>query len=602
MTRRRLLWQLYPSFLLITVACLVAIGWFSNRAIQDWYVGEVDRSLYERATLLRFDLLGHVPAEMNADAAVLAEAKDICRRYAFNGENRITLISPNGTVWLDTDEDAAKMENHADRPEVKAALADGTGSSTRYSTTRSRNMRYFAERIEQDGKAIGVLRISIPSNSVEAVLAGLHWKIIFGGVLAATLAAGAIWIMARRIAQPIEAMRRGAERFAAGELRYKLPVPETDEMAGLATSLNQMAAQLEERLSTVIQQRNEREAVLSSMVEGVLAVDADERVISLNRAAAELIGGDEHGVSGKGLQEVVRNAELRRFVQGVLGGQQDSEEEFILRTEPERLVVVRGAALRDDGGRLMGAVIVFNDMTQFRRLETLRRDFVANVSHELRTPIASIKGFAETLLDGALSNPDDTVRFLKIIAKQSDRLIAIIEDLLSLSRIEQSEKQQDLILEVGSVQEVLADTVHDCQPRAAERNITMTLSCPLNLTARINAPLLRQAVGNLLDNAIKYSEPGKTVWVDAEVRGDEAVISVRDQGVGIELAHLERIFERFYRVDKARSRKLGGTGLGLAIVKHIVIAHGGRVSVESTPGVGSTFRITLPLAMAADAA
>jgi two-component system phosphate regulon sensor histidine kinase PhoR len=271
----------------------------------------------------------------------------------------------------------------------------------------------------------------------------------------------------------------------------------------------------------------------------------------------------------------------------------------LLRGLRDRTLRMRGTALRDVSGD-GGAVIVLNDVTEMKRLERVRRDFVANVSHELKTPIASIKGFVETLLDGAAEDPADRQRFLDIIARQADRLASIIDDLLALSRIEQSEGTGDLPRQTVRVRELLDAVIGDCQPRAAERSIRIEVECDASLSAEVNPPLVEQAVINLVDNAIKYSEPGRAVRIvaGADAATDRApaavVISVRDQGCGIEAEHLPRLFERFYRVDKARSRKLGGTGLGLSIVKHIVQAHGGTIAVESAPGVGSRFTIRLP--------
>jgi two-component system phosphate regulon sensor histidine kinase PhoR len=273
------------------------------------------------------------------------------------------------------------------------------------------------------------------------------------------------------------------------------------------------------------------------------------------------------------------------------------QDDIVLRGPRDRTIRLRGTALRDVSGD-GGAVIVLDDVTDVQRLEAVRRDFVANVSHELKTPIASIKGFVETLLDGAADDPADNKRFLGIVARQADRLAAIIEDLLALSRIEQSEGAGNLPLERASLADVLAAAVADCGPRGTERSVHLETDCDPDLTADVNAPLLEQAIINLVDNAIKYSEPGHTVWITAAREGDGAdglVIRVRDEGCGIEAEHLPRLFERFYRVDKARSRKLGGTGLGLAIVKHIVQAHGGTVGVESLPGQGTTFTLRLPL-------
>jgi two-component system phosphate regulon sensor histidine kinase PhoR len=317
-------------------------------------------------------------------------------------------------------------------------------------------------------------------------------------------------------------------------------------------------------------------------------------VISINAAAAELMGIVPQQAAGRSLQEVIRNGDLRRFVARTLACSEPTEADVVLRSDEERVLQARGTSLRNAAGQPIGAVVVLHDVTRMRKLETLRRDFVANVSHELRTPVTSIKGFVETLLDGALSNPEDAERFLRIIARQADRLNSIIEDLLCLAKIEQSAEAADVVREPTRLQDVLQAAIEECSAMAAERQIALRLLASPEILVDINPPLIEQAVINLLDNAIKYSDPHSEVLIEAVPTAGEVRIEVRDQGCGIEAEHLDRLFERFYRVDKARSRKQGGTGLGLSIVKHIVHVHGGRVSVASAPRKGSTFTIHLP--------
>jgi two-component system phosphate regulon sensor histidine kinase PhoR len=407
-------------------------------------------------------------------------------------------------------------------------------------------------------------------------------------------------VVSKKISTPIEEMKQGAERFAGGELKTRLLVPDSEELGGLAETMNEMAAQLDARIQTITRQRNEREAILASMAEGLIAVDSQEKIISINRAACEMFGLRTPDIQGTSIQEAVRNAALHSLVAGTLQGYSGSEQEreVILDIGGKRFLQAHGAVLRDATGERIGAVIVINDITRLRQLENVRRDFVANVSHELRTPITSIKGFVETLLEGALDSPDDAKRFLGIIAKQVDHMNEIIGDLLLLSRIEQDyepgTEKPGMTLERGRIRELLESCIEVCAVKATGKDISIGLSCEKGLVAEVNRPLLEQAVVNLIDNAIQYSERGGMVQVEALKQEDEVAIMVRDQGCGIPEEYLPRLFERFFRVDKARSRKHGGTGLGLAIVKHITQAHRGRLSVDSSPGQGSTFSIYLP--------
>ena len=355
-----------------------------------------------------------------------------------------------------------------------------------------------------------------------------------------------------------------------------------------------MAAQLAEQIAVITQQRNEQEAILESMREGVLALDTQERVITVNRAAEALLGVVATQAKGHLIQEVVRNVTLQRLAAAAMHSTESATADIVLRSAEERFLQATATALRDAQGQDIGVLVVLNDVTQLRHLENIRRDFVSNVSHELKTPITSIKGFVETLRDGALDNREHAERFLGIIARHAERLHAIIEDLLALSRLEQSDESYDIPRSETTLTDVLQAAILDCAAKAEAQRVTVVPSCAVELRATVNAPLLEQAIVNLLENAITYSNPDSCVWVSARQDDDLLVIEVRDQGVGIPHDHLDRIFERFYRVDKARSRERGGTGLGLAIVKHIAQVHGGQVSVTSTVGQGSTFTLHIP--------
>lgn len=419
------------------------------------------------------------------------------------------------------------------------------------------------------------------------------WKLCLLVPLTALAAVAAPLAAQRLVRATLEALRAALTTWAE-EGPGPVTRPELTDADPLYTDLAEAVAAWHDRLNNVLRENQEQQAVLASMVEGVLAVDTEKRVISMNQAAARLLGTRLEQVQGRLMQEGIRHAELQRFVVAALSSERPVEGCMPLRPLSDRLVQATGTPLRDGRGCVLGAVIVLNDISRLRQLENLRRDFAANVSHELKTPITSIKGFVETLLDGGLHNPQDAERFLRIVLRQADRLNAIIDDLLVLARIEKENEAGDIVLSPGRLLEVLQAAVHDCEGKAAERQISVNLQCDPALYANINPALLQQAVMNLLDNAIKYSEPGGNVDLVGQQHNGWVLISVRDQGCGIAPEHHARLFERFYRVDKARSRKLGGTGLGLAIVKHIVLAHRGEVSVESAPGRGSTFTISLP--------
>jgi len=589
MPRRRILWFVLPWYLVIILISLVVVGVYSTRAVREFHLETTTQYLEARALLFDRLLESH---GMGSASAVDSLCKDLGAAIG----TRITVILPGGRVIGDSESDPARMENHGDRPEIVEALAGSTGSSLRYSETLREDFLYIAVPIRRGPTIEGVVRTSLPLTGLNANLRRLYLRITLAGILVAAAAVIVSAAAARRISRPVEEIRRGVEHFSRGDLAYRVPAHRTAEIGGLAQGINEMAERLEDRIETIERQRSEQEAVFAAMVEGLVLVDPDERIIRMNPAAARILGADIGRAEGKSIQEIVRNPYLLGFVDRALQTGGPVEDDFILRTPSgERSMQAHGVPLGGPDGCCRGAVVVLNDVTHLRSLEDLRRDFVANVSHELRTPITSIKGFVETLLDGALHDPSDAVHFLGIIGRQADRMNNIIEDLLLLSGIEGS-VEEGIRLEPGSVRRVLDEAAQICGPRAAEKKIAIEIECPPDLTAHMNEALLEQAVVNLLDNAIKYSEKGQPIRMRAAQLEREAVIEVIDRGCGIEAKAIPRLFERFFRVDKARSRKLGGTGLGLAIVKHIMQAHDGTVTVASAPGEGSTFALHLPKA------
>jgi two-component system phosphate regulon sensor histidine kinase PhoR len=475
-----------------------------------------------------------------------------------------------------------------------SALAGQTGKSLRFSKTLMQRMLYVAVPIKDRQNVAAVLRTSLPATSVESEIRSIQLKIALGGCIIALLAAAISWVVSRRISRPIEQMKKSAEKFAGGDLSHRLTSPATEEMAGLSEAMNQMAVQLENRIETIIRQRNQLETVLASMLEGVIAIDEDERIVSINRSAAQLFENEPANCQGKSIEEVIRSPTMQQFIRRSLRDKIPSEEDITVFQNEERVIDLKGSPLLDANQHQIGTLLVFHDVTQLRRLENMRRDFVANVSHEIKTPLTAIKGFVETLQQGNVENAHEKERFLGIIQKHVNRLNAIVEDLLALSRIEQEDESKEIKFEKVNLTDLFQAIIQLCRPKAEEKKIRIDLDCEKVATAIFDPALIEQAVVNLLDNAIKYSEPQSTILVKSHRKNSELIISVQDHGIGIAQKHLPRLFERFYRVDKARSRNLGGTGLGLAIVKHITQAHGGHVSVESKLGEGSRFSIHLP--------
>lgn len=566
----------------LVLAVAMAAGWIG--------AGVIDRRLVEEGTRRLDDVAAALDERFGNDFSTASRPAQhsVVHRVDDARKVGITLFSPAGISLVDT----AHLGKPTNEKVIAAGLAGSRSEFVLYDDATQTRVLIVGIPLFREGKVAAILEVSQPTTHIRAATAE-WWRWV---ALIALVASAAAVVVARFLAEPIalsfRSLRALSEELAEGRNPPHASMPSIAEAAELSESLSRLAERFSERLDGVLRINNEQEAVLAGMAEGVLAIDSDHRVISLNRAAGRLLSVNPTEIMGRTLHEIVRNPELLRLVEQILTVRKPAENDIVFRQPDERILQVRGTMLPDSHDRGTGAVFVLNDVTRLRRLENMRRDFAANVSHELKTPITSIKGFIETILDGA--SVDDAKRFMEIIARQADRLDAIIDDLLALSRIEKEAEASDIVLAPSRLKEVLLGAANDCQVRADERKIRVEIRCADEVFARVNALLLHQAVRNLLENAVKYSEDGGIIHVVGERTAEEVRVSVVDYGCGIAPEHHARLFERFYRVDKARSRKLGGTGLGLAIVKHIVLAHRGRVTVESTPGKGSKFTIHLP--------
>ncbi|MBU2621025.1 MAG: HAMP domain-containing protein [Proteobacteria bacterium] len=580
--------KLFLPFLLIVLIPLLAFSRYAGFSMRQFYLEQTAINLESRANLLKEQVIHYLLAGDEKNIELL------CKRAGKSSNTRITIIHPSGKVLGDTERDPAEMVNHSDRPEFVKAMTGETGVFTRYSDTLLEPMMYLAILLTEDGKPLGVLRTSVSISAIDKQLEIIQKRTTFGVMIIALLAVFASILFARYISRPLEKIREGAGRFAKGDLSYRLPVFDSAETETLARTMNDMAANLDERMQTIIRQRNEIEAVLSSMTEGVIAVNPDENIISVNQTAARMFHKEPSELLNRSIQETIRNPDFQRFVRISLLDENPHKEDIFFHIKGDILLNTRSAPLKNTGGDRIGILIILNDVTRLRHLENMRRDFAANVSHEIKTPLTAIKGFTETLRAGALNNTEEAARFVEIIENHTNRLIAIIEDLMKLSVIEQNSGAKNIPLTECRILPILSSAVLICRPKADEKEIRILCSCDRDLTARVNAALMEQAFVNLLDNAIKYSETEGSIEIEATKNASEVSIAFKDHGIGIGREHLSRLFERFYRVDASRSRKMGGTGLGLAIVKHIVIANAGKVTVESSPGKGSRFVIHIP--------
>ncbi|MDA8020459.1 MAG: cell wall metabolism sensor histidine kinase WalK [Thermoanaerobaculia bacterium] len=585
MLRSPFLRKLFAGYALLILVATGLVGWLVAQRVADETLAETDRRLFAGATLLRDLAIQHVNDSDTLKSRVDALGSTI--------DTRLTVIRADGKVLADSDNDPNGLDDHSRRPEVLAALSDGRGTTNRFSKTMGQRMRYLALPAGDGSRT--VVRAALPLGLLQERLADLRQAVLAGAGIAFVVALALGFLFARQVTRPILEMADTAERITSGEAHglQGIEAPGRDELGKLAGAFNAMYRELQGSIAAMSADRNKLMAILRSMVEGVVAVDRDERIMHMNQVAAELLDVDADAVLSHPIWEVARLHEITDVLSEVMASESPVHRVVRRPGDPDRILELHGSPLVTDDG-LAGAVLVLDDVTQLRRLETMRRDFVGNVSHELKTPLTAIRGMVETILDDPDADPALRERFLGRVLAQADRMSNLVSDLLSLSRLQSDSSVLELI--PLDLRQPVRESVRALQPVAETKRIDIAAQLPDRLVAVDGEEeALRQAVTNLLDNAIKYSPEGRSVNVRIREESGFAVIEVEDHGPGIEARHRDRLFERFYRVDKARSRALGGTGLGLAIVKHIALALHGKVSVDSRPGRGSVFRIHLPL-------
>jgi two-component system phosphate regulon sensor histidine kinase PhoR len=589
MKKQKLIWQIFPLFLIIIIISLSLEAWYFNRHSRQFFLENTEKELMVRARLIEFkitEILSGKPVQNQ-------KLNDLCRDLGESIQTRVTVVAPSGEVMADSLARTATMENHKNRPEIQTALTGEKGVSIRYSRTLDQNMMYFALPVEGNTGIAAVIRTAIPLTAIEKNIRSTRNKVFGFLILTVIAAAGVSWYVTRKIIQPLEAIKKGAQAFARGDLSNRLAVPDTEELSELARSMNQMAKNLTNRIQEALNRQRELEAVHASMQEGVIAIDNQEKIITINDAAARIFNFPAIEMKNKNVLEVARNYELQSFIRTALSTHEPVEDDILIHQDKDHILNIHSSALWDSQDHRMGTLIIFHDITRIRRLEKMHKDFAANVSHELKTPLTTLKGFIETLQEMPDSSSEDRSGFLKILEKNVNRMIELINDLLSLSRLERLEgtgvrfaDNQLFILIQGAVAA--------CGPLAEKKQIQIQITCPQDLTVRVDPVLMEQAIVNLVENAVKYSLKNSQVDICARSTSKDIQIDVRDAGPGIAKEHLPKIFNRFYRVDKGRSRQEGGTGLGLAIVKHIIQYHNGQITVSSVKGKGTVFHIRLP--------
>ena len=580
-------WRLTTIFFSVTAVFLFLMGFYLINSMEQYSLQNTQSRVLSYARLVADDLRdsfsGKSPKNYYQDYTYRAQ-KDI--------NARVTIIDMSGKVLGDSTLDNDTMANHANRPEIKAAMRGGIGQSLRYSTSLRERMFYFAVPVKSDNRVLGIVRVAIPWSEIQAGQNHIRFTIGTAVVVALILMIIVVSSFTSSLVVPLQEMTQVAGEIAEGKLDRTLDVDSNDEIGALSRGLNYMAERLRDNIRQITEERNKVEAILASMSDGVIAVDCNGNILLINPAAERMFNIKYENSMGKGVIEVIRNYDLEKLLQTALMSEESITREVQIFIPDPKSFRISTAPLMSETG-VVGVVAVLRDITAFREVERMKTDFVANVSHELRTPLTSIKGFVETLMDGAMEDPKTAAYFLEIINDETDRLNRLISDLLSLSRVEA--KQGQIRKAALNLDKLIINTVSILSPQASEKNqiLNVDIKTPLPVISA-DEDMIGQLLINLVDNAIKYTADGGRIDIRAERWNDSVKIAVSDTGIGIPRDSIPRLFERFYRVDKARSREMGGTGLGLAIVKHILEVHSGRIEVDSIVGQGSTFTVYLP--------
>lgn len=580
--------KLALSFLALALFPLIFAAFILDKRLEENALEEIKSSLFKQALLVESYL-----RQDRLDPENRQNLETVVKHLAQRVNARITVIHSDGIVLADSEKttiEAEQLENHLNRPEIRQAKGSGIGSEVRRSPTLNIDMLYLAVPIGKAESPAGFVRLALGLSQVQEMLSSTRNVILLSLLFALALAAVIGVLLVRSIVSPINKIMYASRRFGQGEFAHRIHHDAQDELGALAKILNRMAGDLEDRIRHMELQNQQLRSVFQSMIEGIILVDKRGVVLSVNPTIEKIFNVAKEDVEGKLFLETIRNTDIAQVFQDILLAQKAVSRELTIVWPVKKTFQINAAPIFE-AGSVTGCLLVIHDITEIRRLETIRSDFVANVSHELKTPLTSIKGFVETLRDGALDDKENALHFLEIIREHTDRLNNLINDLLDLSCLE-SEKAV-LKKEEISLGALIERVVSAFQAQVKEKGIQIQNEVSQNSRVLADKAKLEQVLTNLIDNAIKFNKETGVIRIFASRQDAGVKVTVEDSGSGIPVKDIPRIFERFYRVDKARSRALGGTGLGLAIVKHIVELHGGAVGVESTEGHGSSFWFTL---------
>ena len=586
---QRLWLKITGSYLILSITFILVLWFFISSIIQNTYTDMTEDHLIENAQLVSevITLGGLDEDRKTLDEWTSHFNEEITLRY--------TIIGKDGTVIADSESDIETMDNHIDRPEIDAVLVrnQDVGSSTRLSDTKDTSMMYVATPVKVDGEIIGAVRTSITTESIDNAISAI-WTtlsaILFIILLVSVISAA---LLSYNITKPINRVINVTKRLQNKDYSARINADYSGEIGNLNTSVNALAASLQAHVNEIEESEKQLNSIMSNLVSGVVLIDDKGRVDLTNHATERFLSKHTSNITGREYSYVFGPLGIDHLIETVIEDNVKRHDEAHIYFPEERILDVHIAPYYSQGWHQRGAIIVMHDITNIRRLEKMRSEFVANVSHELKTPITSVKGFAETLLSGDVPDKETADQFLRIIYDESERLNRLITDLLELSKIEK--QAMPLKITDVNVNQIINNSTQTISKFARDKNITLHLP-EIDEAVHVEADKdrLGQIVLNLVANAVNYTADNGAIFINVEERTSKVVISVRDTGMGIPAESLDRLFERFYRVDQARSRHSGGTGLGLAIVKHLVESHGGNIFVKSKEGIGSTFTVELP--------